>query len=185
MEDIEIIELYWQRSENAITETSSKYGRQLFSLSQNILKSEEDTEECLNDTYHATWNSIPPKRPQYFFAYLAKIARNFAFGKLDYFKAKKRNAPVVELSVEIENCIPAPDDYEARLENEEIGKAISSFLYSQPKSKRIIFIRRYWYLDSIKDISLNFNISEGKVKSMLFRMRNALRDYLESEGIAL
>ena len=139
----------------------------------------------MNDTYHATWNSIPPKRPQYFFAYLAKIARNFAFGKLDYFKAKKRNAPIVELTVEIENCIPAPDDYEAKMENEEIGKAISTFLYEQSQSKRNIFIRRYWYLDSVKDIALYFNISEGKVKSTLFRMRNALREYLESEGIAL
>ena len=185
MEDNEIIELYWQRSQQAIAETDGKYGGRLQSLSMNILHDREDAEECVNDTYHATWNTLPPKRPSYFFAYLAKLTRNFSFVKYDYYHAQKRSVTVVELSEEIENCIPAPNDLEQKMDSEEIGRIISEFLLKQPAEMRMIFVRRYWYMDSVRDISQIFHVSESKVKSVLFRMRNKLRKYLEEGGIQL
>ncbi len=185
LEDNEIIELFWQRSQQAIAETDGKYGGRLQSLSMNILHDREDAEECVNDTYHATWNTLPPQRPNYFFAYLAKLARNFSFGKYDYYHAQKRNVTVVELSDEIENCIPSPNDLEQKMDSKEIGRIISEFLYTQPPEMRMVFVRRYWYMESVKDISLAFHSSESKVKSILFRMRNRLREHLEKEGVHL
>lgn len=185
MEDQAIIELYWKRSQQAITETSDKYGSRLESLSMNILHDNEDAKECVNDTYHATWNTLPPEKPDFFFAYLAKLTRHFSFGKYDYYHAKKRDTTIVELSEELENCLPAPNDYEAKLDSEEIGRALSDFLYAQTPEMRMIFVRRYWYTDSIRDIAVSYNLSESKVKSMLFRMRGKLREYLEKEGIVL
>ncbi len=185
MEDNEIIELFWQRSQRAIAETDQKYGGRLQTLSMNILHDRQDAEECVNDTYHATWNTLPPERPNYFFAYLAKLARNFSFGKYDYYHAQKRCVTVVELSDEIENCIPAPNDLEQKLDSKEIGRIISTFLYEQSSEMRAVFVRRYWYMDPIKDIAEMFQISESKVKSILFRMRNKLREHLEEEEIHL
>ncbi len=185
MEDNEIIELFWQRSQRAIAETDQKYGGRLQTLSMNILNDRQDAEECVNDTYHATWNTLPPERPNYFFAYLAKLARNFSFGKYDYYHAQKRCVTVVELSDEIENCIPAPNDLEQKLDSKEIGRIISTFLYEQSSEMRAVFVRRYWYMDPIKDIAEMFQISESKVKSILFRMRNKLREHLEEEDIHL
>lgn len=185
MEDNEIIELFWQRSQRAIAETDQKYGGRLQTLSMNILHDRQDAEECVNDTYHATWNTLPPERPNYFFAYLAKLARNFSFGKYDYYHAQKRCVTVVELSDEIENCIPAPNDLEQKLDSKEIGRIISTFLYEQSSEMRAVFVRRYWYMDPIKDIAEMFQISEIKVKSILFRMRNKLREHLEEEDIHL
>ena len=151
----------------------------------NILHDRQDAEECVNDTYHATWNTLPPERPNYFFAYLAKLARNFSFGKYDYYHAQKRCVTAVELSDEIENCIPAPNDLEQKLDSKEIGRIISTFLYEQSSEMRAVFVRRYWYMDPIKDIAEMFQISESKVKSILFRMRNKLREHLEEEDIHL
>lgn len=185
MEDNEIIELFWQRSQRAIAETDQKYGGRLQTLSMNILHDRQDAEECVNDTYHTTWNTLPPERPNYFFAYLAKLARNFSFGKYDYYHAQKRCVTVVELSDEIENCIPAPNDLEQKLDSKEIGRIISTFLYEQSSEMRAVFVRRYWYMDPIKDIAEMFQISESKVKSILFRMRNKLREHLEEEDIHL
>ena len=185
MEDNEIIELFWQRSQRAIAETDQKYGGRLQTLSMNILHDRQDAGECVNDTYHATWNTLPPERPNYFFAYLAKLARNFSFGKYDYYHAQKRCVTVVELSDEIENCIPAPNDLEQKLDSKEIGRIISTFLYEQSSEMRAVFVRRYWYMDPIKDIAEMFQISESKVKSILFRMRNKLREHLEEEDIHL
>ncbi len=185
MEDNEIIELYWQRSQRAITETDGKYGGRLQTLSMNILHDRQDAEECVNDTYHATWNTLPPERPNYFFAYLAKLARNFSFGKYDYYHAQKRCVTVVELSDEIENCIPSPNDLEQKLDSKEIGRIISEFLKKQSVETRTVFVRRYWYMDSIKDIADLCQMSESKVKSILFRMRKKLREHLEEEDIHL
>lgn len=185
MEDTDIIELFWNRNENAITETDQKYGKSLHSLSNKIVDNYEDAQECVNDTYHTAWTHIPPTRPDFLFAYLAKITRHLSFGKLDYHHARKRDAIIVELSEELENCIPASDDYEKRTESAEIGKIINAFLAQQSEEMRKIFVRRYWYMDSISDISVMFSISESKVKSILFRMRNKLRTNLESGGIAL
>lgn len=185
MEDKAIIDLYWERSPQAINETANKYGNRLQGLSMNILHNMEDAEECVNDTYHATWNTLPPKKPDFFFSYLAKLTRHFSFGKYDYYHAQKRDATVVELSAELENCIPAPNDMERRMESEEIGRIISDFLHKQPLEMRRVFVRRYWYMDSVQTISKSFSISESKVKSILFRMRGKLREYFEKEGVEL
>ncbi|MGN0299375.1 MAG: RNA polymerase sigma factor, partial [Lachnospiraceae bacterium] len=112
MDDQTIIEMYWQRNEQAITETDTKYGGRLHLLAQQILNNHEDSEECVNDTYHAAWQSIPPKKPLYFFAYLAKITRNLALDLLDYRSAQKRSVLIVTLSKELEQCLPAPNDFE-------------------------------------------------------------------------
>ena len=185
IEDEKIIEMFFGRSEQGIRELDIKYGKVCHKLSYNIVNSRQDAEECVNDTYHATWNTLPPERPNYFFAYLAKLARNFSFGKYDYYHAQKRCVTVVELSDEIENCIPAPNDLEQKLDSKEIGRIISTFLYEQSSEMRAVFVRRYWYMDPIKDIAEMFQISESKVKSILFRMRNKLREHLEEEDIHL
>lgn len=185
MEDKAIIELFWARSQQALTETADKYGKRLQGLSMNILHNHEDAEECVNDTYHAAWNSLPPEKPNYFFAYLARLTRNFSFDIYDYKHAKKRTADIVELSQELENCIPALNEFERRAESEEIGKALSAFLFEQPVQMRRVFVQRYWYAQSICDISRDCNMSESKVKSILFRMRGKLKAYLEKEGITI
>lgn len=185
MEDAIIIDLYFKRDESAIEKTAEKYGKSLFTISDRIVESKEDAEECVNDTYHSAWTHIPPARPEFFFAYLAKITRHLSFDRIEYKKAKKRNAIVVELGEELENCLPAPDDYERRMDSQEIGQAITSFLNGQSEEMRKIFVRRYWYMDSVHDISVMYSISESKVKSVLFRMRNSLKKYLESEDIVL
>ncbi len=183
MEDRDIIELFWIRNEQAITETDQKYGKALHSLSDKIVENYEDAQECVNDTYHKAWTHIPPARPDFFFAYLAKIARHLSFGKLDYHHAQKRNAIIVELSTELENCISAPDAYEQKTTSEEIAKVINQFLAKQTVEMRKVFVRRYWYMNSVSEISTMFSISESKVKSILFRMRNKLRRELEMEGL--
>lgn len=183
MEDKAIIELFWARSQQAITETADKYGKRLQGLSMNILHNYEDAEECVNDTYHAAWNTLPPEKPDFFFAYLARLTRNFSFGIYDYKHAKKRTADIVELSRELECCIPAPNEFERKAESEEIGKVLSLFLREQSVPMRRVFVQRYWYAQSICDISRDCDMSESKVKSILFRMRGKLKRYLEKEGI--
>jgi len=185
LEDKAIIELFWARSQQAIAETADKYGSRLHRLSMNILHNHEDAQECVNDTYHAAWNTLPPEKPDFFFAYLARITRNFSFGRYDYNHAKKRSADIVELSRELESCIPAPDELEKKTESAEIGRALSTFLHGQPEQMRRVFIQRYWYTQSIGDIARDCRISESKVKSMLYRMRGKLKVHLEKEGITI
>jgi RNA polymerase sigma-70 factor (ECF subfamily) len=185
LEDQAIIALFWARSQQAITETADKYGKRLHQLSMNILHNHEDAQECINDTYHAAWNTLPPQKPDFFFAYIAKLARNFSFDKYDYNHAKKRTAMIVELSQELERCIPASNEPERTFENAEIGAALSAFLREQPKQMRRVFVQRYWYAQSIRAIAEDCGISESKVKSMLFRMRGKLKIHLEKEGITI
>ena len=184
MEDYRIIDLYWERNAQAITVTEEKYGGKLHHIAQNILYVREDAEECVNDTYLGAWNTMPPKRPNYLFAYLAKICRNLACNCLDWKNAKKRRAEVVELTDEMELCIPNPEE-DRRRDGEEIGAALSAFLRNLAEEKRLVFMRRYWFADSVSDIAKRYHISESKVKTMLFRTRKELRTYLEREGIWL
>lgn len=183
MEDNGIVELFWERNENAIKETEQKYGRRLQGLSYHILQSKEDAEECVSDTMLTAWNTIPPQRPTYFFAYLSKICRYVSFGRLDWKNAQKRKAEVVSLTEEMESCIPAPmlSDDES-MTSEEIGRMINNFLAGLTEEKRLIFMRRYWYGDSIECISKRYCISESKVKTTLFRLREKLKKYIEKEG---
>lgn len=184
MDDKRIIELYFQREEDAIMETDRAYGGKLYSLADRIVRSHEDSQECVNDTYMKAWDTIPPQHPTYFFAYLAKICRNFAFGRLDWRNAAKRQAEVVALTQEMEMCIP-DNSREAKAEGKAIGIAISSFLEGLTLENRLIFMRRYWYCESIAEISQRYGITESKVKTRLHRIRIQLRTHLEKEGICV
>lgn len=182
VEDSEIIERYWARDEQAIQETDRVYGRKLYALADRILQNQEDAEESVSDTYMKAWETIPPQRPNYFFPYLAKLCRNFALGRLDWRNAAKRNAEVVTLTREMELCIPDPS-YDKRLEGEEIGEALNRFLEGLSRESRMIFMRRYWYTDSISQIAARYGISESKVKTRLHRTRAQLYAFLKKEGI--
>ena len=184
MTDQQIIDLYWKREEQAIRETDMVYGKKLYSLSWRILGSAEDAEENVSDTYMKAWDTIPPQRPERFFAYLAKICRNFAFGRLDRRNAVKRRAIIVSISEEMDNCIPDPL---ARIDcrEEALGDALNRFLAQLNKESRVIFVRRYWFADSIEEIANRYHISQSKVKTRLHRTRNQLCVFLEKEGISL
>ena len=184
MEDAKIIDLYWARNEEAIRQTDAAYGRRLFVLAEKIVQSHEDAEESVSDTYLKAWETIPPQRPQYFFAYLAKICRHFALGKLDWKNAAKRKAEIVALTQEMETCIP-DGSRDASAEGKEIGRAMNRFLETLPAESRLIFMRRYWFCDSIAEISARYHISESKVKTRLHRLRMQLSTYLAKEGIAV
>ena len=182
MEDSQIIDLFWARDEQAIRETDAAYGRKLHVLADKIVCSHEDAEESVSDTYMKAWNTIPPQRPSYFFAYLAKICRNFALDRMDWKNAAKRKAEVVTLTQEMEQCVPDPS-HERKLEGEEIGRLLDRFLAGLSQESRLIFMRRYWFTDSIKEIAARYGISESKVKTRLHRTRTKLQFFLESEGI--
>ena len=182
MEDEVIIELFWARDEMAIKNTALKFGSKLHQLAMKILYNHEDAEESVNDTYLAAWNTIPPQRPTYLFAYLAKICRLTAYDKLDWKTAKKRQAEIVELTAEIENCIPDPSA-EAGAAGKEIGRLLNIFLVGLSEEKRLIFMRRYWFGDSISEISRRYGLGASKVKVSLLRTRNALKFFLEKEGL--
>lgn len=184
MEDTQIIALYWDRNEDAIHQTDLSYGRKLHVLSEKIVNSYEDAQECVNDTYMKAWDTIPPQHPSFFFAYLAKICRFFSYGILDWRNAVKRNADVVALTREMEMCIPDPS-HQRRIEGEEIGRVLDRFLDSISQESRLIFMRRYWYTDSISEIAARYSISESKVKTQLYRTRVKLRSFLEQEGITV
>ncbi|MBR7081860.1 MAG: sigma-70 family RNA polymerase sigma factor [Oscillospiraceae bacterium] len=185
MDDREIIQLYRDRNEGAIRETSLKYGRLCSFIANNILKNHEDCEEVVNDTYLALWNSIPPKNPDRFSVFTGKIARNLALKKYEYNSASKRNPEAVCALEELEECVSGKDYPENEIENKRIEMAISEFLREQEEEKRNIFVLRYWYFESVRNISIRTGYSEGKIKSVLFRLRIKLRKYLKSEGIEI
>lgn len=183
MEDTQIIELYFARDQQAIQETGQKYGRLCFSVAHNILHSKEDSEECVNDTYLGAWNAIPPKQPNSLTAFLCKITRNLSLKRLDYNKARKRS-PEVLLSFEELETVLADEQIQPQVSDEDIAEAISRFLQSESPEHRNVFLRRYWFCDSIQSIAQRYSFREGKVKSILYRTRIRLKDYLEKEGIA-
>lgn len=184
MTDKQIIDLYIGRMENAIEETNTKYGSYCRKISMNILQNRQDSEEAVNDTYLKAWNTIPPAEPNPLKTYLGMITRRTALNRYEYYRAQKRNSQFDMLLSEVEEMIPsqaAQQDYEKG----EIARAINLFLSGIKKDTRIYFVRRYWYSDSISDIAKRYGISQGKVKSSLFRTRTALREYLEKEGIEI
>ena len=182
MEDNQIIELFFRRDETALTHTKERYGSRLRALAFRILGSNEDAEECENDTYLKAWESIPPQNPRYFFAYLAKICRNTALHRAEKANAQKRNAVVVELTNELAECLP--DDRSLNDTPEQtLGEHISAFLKTISRENRTIFVRRYFLSEPLSAIAHALHISESKVKSSLFRTRNKLRDYLSKEEL--
>lgn len=186
MDDEKIVELYLQRNESAIERTAEKFGKRLRAVSNGIVNDLQTAEECENDTYMEAWNIIPPNEPKsYLYAFLARITRNISLNCCRRKNALKRSAFVCELSEEMEECIPSPEDIDCRIDELVFAEAINRFLSGLDDEKRKIFIRRYWYLDSIEKISARFSISESKAKTVLFRTRNKLRKFLEKEGYVL
>ena len=184
MEDGHIVDLYWKRSENAVTETASKYGRYCYSIAYNILTNHNDAEESVNDTYLGAWNSMPPHRPTILSTFLGKITRRIAIKKWQKEHAVKRGGGEIVIALEeLEDCIPADQSIEREIETAELGKVIDQFVMLLPLTERNIFICRYWYLDSMSEICQRFGFSQSKVKSMLHRTRKKLRIYLEREGV--
>ena len=182
MEDAKIIELFFQRNEQAVKETDTAYGRKLYVLSNNILNNREDAEESVSDTYMEAWNSIPPKRPKYFYAFLASVCRNMSFNRLDWRLAAKRNAEVVSLTQELEMCVP-DSRQDGEMDRRELRRVLETFLDSLSKESRLIFLRRYLYMDTVAEIAARYGISESKVKTQLHRTRAKLHTYLKKEGI--
>lgn len=186
MDDKDIITLYFRRDERAVVETCNKYDKYCNTISYNILKDRESVEECVNDAYLCLWEKIPPAEPNDLSAYLGRIVRNISLGRYSRNKAEKRGGKEIVIALdELAECVSGSDDVETLVTAEETMRAVERFLHSQPKEKRIIFVRRYWYLSSIKDIAKAFGMTSSKVASVLFRMRNDLKNYLTEEGINL
>lgn len=186
MEDEKIVELFLNRNQEALHQTSEKYGGRLRSLAFHLVEDKETAEECENDTYLAAWQSIPPHEPRdYFYPFLARLLRHIALNRCRERKKLKRAALVCELSAELEECLAAPDDTECNVEAGELARAINGFLGSLSAKKRVVFLRRYWYMDSIAELADRCAMSRGQVKTILYRLRKQLRDYLEKEGFLL
>lgn len=182
MEDEQIIELYWQRSQSAIKETAEKYGHYCLTITKRILEKEVDAEECVNDTWLKAWNSIPPNRPAKLSLYLGKIARNLAINRYEYLRAKKRNKEAEVILSELEACIP-DTAWDKQIEGREITRALNHFLYTLKEEQRVIFVKRYFYSASIREIAAQLHVSESKVNSVLHRARKQCKIFLEKEGI--
>lgn len=186
MDDVKIVDLYLTRNEDAIVYTSEKYGGRLRSLAFGIVGDLPTAEECENDTYMESWESIPPHEPrEYLYAFLACITRHISLNRCKERKSLKRNALICELSAEMEECIPSPSDIDSHIEDMELKEAINGFLATLSEKKRNVFLRRYWYLDSVAAISKRYFLSQSNVKAILFRCRNDFREYLEKEGYTL
>ena len=186
MDEKEIIDLYWNRSELAITETDRKYGQLCRKVAFQILEDREDIDECVNDTYLRAWNTMPPQRPNKLSAFLAKITRNLALSRYRQNTAKKRGGGTVILALEeLENCLPDRKTTEELVEERLLAELLNQFLAGLPGQNRRIFLWRYWYMGSVKEISELEGVSESKVKMILMRTRSKLKCFLEQEGVAV
>lgn len=182
MEDSKIIELYFRRLETAIQETQNKYGRYCHYIAYHILYSDDDSEECVNDAYYHVWNTIPPQKPSNFQAFIGKITRNLALNRYDYNHAQKRlKNPEIAID-ELYECIQGKEfaDEEVILKD-----LINRFLGTLPKQNRIVFLQRYWYFCSLKEIAQNVGVKESNVKIILYRVREQFKDYLNKEGVLI
>lgn len=186
MKDQEIIALYWSRDEAAIAATADTYGNYCYSIAYNILYNNEDAEECVNDTWLNAWKSIPPQRPSRLSTYLGKITRNLSLNRYQLLTAQKRGNGQTALALsELEECVPAQTGMEQITDEMVLVSAIEAFLRAQPRTERNIFIGRYWYLHPVRDLAGAYHMSESKVVSLLYRMRNKLKLHLEKEEIFL
>ena len=183
MLDEDIIHLYWERNEEAISETASKYGSYLHKIANNILNNHEDSEECVNDTYNKAWNSIPPSRPNSLSAFLGKITRNLSINRYKELRAQKRRSDQTDLILdEIGEIASDGEGPEDKAIEQALIKAINDFLADLPKDKRIMFVRRYWYADDLKQIATRLNTSENNISVTLKRIRTKLNGYLTERG---
>ena len=184
MEDSQIVELYWAREERAISTTAIKYGKYCHTIAYNILYNNEDAEESVNDTYMAAWKKMPPHRPGILSAFLGKLTRRISLNRWRNRNTQKRGGGEMPLALEeLSECIPSRESVEGYVEGKELARTINSFLGSLPEMERDVFVSRYWFLASIKEISEKFGFSESKIKSMLMRTRGKLKRQLEEEGL--
>ena len=183
MEDSRIIGLFFERSEQALEELDRKYGAAVKKTAANILSDRLDTEECVNDTYLRVWNSIPPQKPNPLVSYVCKIARNLALDRYRSNTAEKRNGNLDLVLEEMEECIPSNMSVETELEAQELTQEINRFLSALPKDDRFLFVRRYWYGDSVADLAAMTGGSANRISVRLFRIREKLRNTLTKEGL--
>lgn len=186
MEDRQIVQLYWDRSEDAIAETSEKYGAYCHSISYGILQNDQDAEECVTDTYWKAWNAMPPQRPVRLPAFLGKITRNLSLDRFRRRNAKMRGFGQVAVALdELEWSVPSPDTVERYVEAAELTASLDRFLEDLPREKRQAFLLRYWYFRSVSEIAGSLHMTESKVATLLYRTRKDLKAHLEKEGLGL
>lgn len=186
MEDMQIINLYWIRSQDAIPATSEKYGGYCMTIARNILDNSQDAEECVNDTWLRAWNSMPPQRPNVLSAFLGKITRNLSFNRYKRDTAEKRGGGELPLVLdELGECVSGTESVEGEWDRRELLGAINDFLAQLPPEKRAVFVCRYWYADSVGEIARRFGLKEGSVSMTLTRLRRKLSEHLTERGFAL
>lgn len=183
MNDENIIELFFQRSEDAILELSQKYGKLNLQIAYNITRDYEDAEECVDDAYMQVWNSIPPNRPENLYAYVTKVLRNISINKYKHNRRVKRNDTYFECAEELEDCIVSKNDIEIEYNTNEILKTVEEFIDSLKKVNRVIFLRRYMYMSSYEEIAELTGLNKTSVGNRLKRMRKNLKEILERKGL--
>lgn len=182
MEDSAIVALYWDRDERALQETAQKYGAYCHTIAYNIVKNRQDAEECVNDTYVQAWNAMPPQKPFVLGAFLGRITRNLAINVYRASHAKRRGGGKPDLVLEeLKDC--TADGPETLAEQAELSRSLDRFLRQLPRKDCCIFVRRYWYMDSLTDIAARYHMAVGSVKSSLHRSRKKLKQHLEQEGV--
>lgn len=185
MEDSQIISLYFQRNESALTETDRKYGPFCRHLAGNILTLPEDAEECVNDTYHAAWNAIPPQEPRSLRAFLGRVVRNLAITRWRSMRAQKRCAGMEVLLSELDDCVPAGDQVAEAMDRRALGELISRWLGGLQEEDRRLFVRRYWYGDPAAELARETGCTPNQMAQRMLRLRRGLRRVLEQEGVAI
>ncbi len=186
MEDKKITELFLERNEDALSESGRKYGAYCRKIAFNILGSRKDAEEILSDALLKAWNAIPPARPERLGAYLARITRNLSLNRFESLSAARRGkSETARISDELESCLPSFVTVESESDGRTLAALINRFLEALPKETRIVFIKRYWYMQPVKELARDCRISESKAKILLMRTRNALKEYLAKEEFPL
>lgn len=186
MQDTQIVELYWARSQEAIFQSSEKYGSYCGSIAYNILRNHEDSEECVNDTWMQAWNAMPPQRPSFLKAFLGKITRNLALNCYEHLSAQKRGGSQIPLCLdELAECVADRDVFERKADEMVLKEVLNRFLSTLKEEDRRIFVQRYWYMRSVKELSEAFGCKESRIKMILLRSRNKLAGELRKEGISI
>ena len=182
MEDLQIIDLYWQRDEQAIRETDGKYGPLCHRIAMNILSSFQDSEECVSDTYGRCWDTMPPQRPFSLRAYVGRIVRNLSISRYRQTRARKRYAGMEALLSELDDCVPSPASVEQTLDAMELTRHIEAWLGALPERERRLFLRRYWYGEALSELAAQEGERPARLAQLMLRLRRSLRAHLEAEG---